>query len=105
MAFFDEKYDDAVRVVNIGKYSVELCGGTHVNNTSEIGSFKIISQSSVANGVRRLECVTGQQALDYMNNKISTLDKICQEFQTTPDNIVSKINSIKEEVKLLKKKI
>ncbi len=104
LAFFDEKYDDTVRVVNIGRDSVELCGGTHVNNTSEIGSFKIISQSSVANGVRRLECVTGQNAFDYMNNKISTLDKICREFQTTPDNIVNKINSIKDEVKLLKKK-
>ena len=105
MAFFDEKYDDTVRVVNIGKYSVELCGGTHVNNTSEIGSFKIISQSSVANGVRRLECVTGQQALDYMNHKISTLDKICGEFQTTPDNIVAvKLTLLKEEVKHLKKK-
>ena len=104
LAFFDEKYDDMVRVVNIGRDSIELCGGTHVNNTSEIGSFKIISQSSVANGVRRLECVTGQHAFDYMNNKISTLDKICSEFQTTPDNIVNKINSIKDEVKLLKKK-
>ena len=98
MAFFDEKYEEMVRVVKIGKDSVELCGGTHVNNTSEIGSFKIISQSSVANGVRRLECVTGQQAFDYMNNKISTLDKICKEFQTTSDNIVSKINSLKDEV-------
>jgi len=104
LAFFDEKYDDSVRVVNIGKDSMELCGGTHVSNTSEIGLFKIISQSSVANGVRRLECVTGQNAINYINNKISTLNDICQEFQTTPNDIVSKINSINDEVKLLRKK-
>ena len=84
---------------------MELCGGTHVNNTSEIGLFKIISQSSVANGVRRLECVTGPNAINYINNKISTLNDICQEFQTTPNDIVNKINSIKDEVKLLRKKI
>ena len=65
---------------------------------------KIISQSSINNGIRRLELLTGQQAYNYINNKIPTLDKICRESQTTPDNIVNKINSIKDEVKLLKKK-
>jgi len=104
LAFFDEKYDDNVRVVNIGKESVELCGGTHVNNTADIGTIKIISQASVANGVRRLECITGKTAYDYMSNKISTLDSVCHELQTTDDKILDKIESFKDEIKSLKNK-
>ncbi|MCH1416289.1 MAG: alanine--tRNA ligase, partial [Gammaproteobacteria bacterium] len=83
LAFFDEKYDSDVRVVSIGKNSVELCGGTHVESTSEIGAFKIINQSSVANGVRRIECVTGPCVVNYLNQNISILNKVCKEFQAT----------------------
>ena len=78
LAFFDEKYDSDVRVVSIGKNSVELCGGTHVESTSEIGAFKIINQSSVANGVRRIECVTGPRVVNYLNQNISILNKVCK---------------------------
>jgi len=104
LAFFDEKYDSDVRVVNVGKDSVELCGGTHVESTSEIGAFKIINQSSVANGVRRLECVTGPCVVNYLNENISILNKVCKEFQATPDNIINKINLLKKNNKDLKNK-
>jgi len=104
LAFFDEKYDDEVRVVSIGKQSIELCGGTHVSNTSEIGVLKIVNQSSVANGVRRLECVTGPSVLDYINYNLEVLKNICGEFQATSDNILNKVNALKDEVKSLKKK-
>jgi len=104
LAFFDEKYDSDVRVVNVGKDSVELCGGTHVESTSEIGAFKIINQSSVANGVRRIECVTGPCVVNYLNENISILNKVCKEFQATPDNIINKINLLKKNNKDLKNK-
>jgi len=104
LAFFDEKYDDEVRVVSIGKQSIELCGGTHVSNTSEIGVLKIINQSSIANGVRRIECVTGPSVLDYINHNLTVLKNICNEFQATSENILNKVNVLKNEIKSLKKK-
>ena len=104
LAFFEEKYEDNVRVVNIGKESIELCGGTHVDNTSEIGAIKIISQSSVANGIRRLECVTGQNAFRYIDNKLKTLEFVCDELKSTDDNVIDKIIALQNEVKSLKKK-
>lgn len=104
IAFFEEKYSDNVRVVNIGKESIELCGGTHVENTSEIGAIKIINQSSVANGIRRLECVTGQNAFRFINNKLKTLEFICEELKSTDDNVIDKITGLQNEVKALKKK-
>ena len=104
LAFFDEKYDDEVRVVNIGESSIELCGGTHVSNTSEIGVLKIVNQSSVANGVRRIECVTGPSVLEYINKNLNVLDNICNEFQATSENVLNKVNILKDEIKSLKKK-
>ncbi len=104
LAFFEEKYEDNVRVISIGKDSVELCGGTHVKTTSEIGAFKIVNQSSVANGIRRIECVTGPYVVNYLNQNISILDKVCEEFQASPDNIINKISSFKKINKELKKK-
>ena len=104
LAFFEEKYDDNVRVISIGQNSIELCGGTHVQNTSEIGILKIVNQSSVANGIRRLECITGNSVLQYMNDKLSTLNNICQKLQTTDDKVCDKISSFKEENDFIKKK-
>ncbi len=104
LAFFDEKYEDEVRVVSVGKKSIELCGGTHVSNTSEIGVLKIINQASVANGVRRIECVTGPSVLDYINENLSVLKNICDEFQTTTENVLNKISTLKNQNKSLKKK-
>ena len=104
LAFFDEKYDDNVRVISIGTDSVELCGGTHVKSTSEIGVFKIINQSSVANGVRRVECVTGPTVLSYFNRNLSILNNIYKDLQATSDNVLNKLNFLRDENKNLKKK-
>ena len=75
-----------------------------MENTSEIGAIKIISQSSVANGIRRLECVTGQNAFKFINNKLKTLEFICEELKSTDDNVIDKITGLQNEVKALKKK-
>ena len=104
LAFFDEKYDDNVRVISIGMDSIELCGGTHVKSTSEIGVFKIINQSSVANGIRRVECVTGPNVLSYFNYNLSILSNIYKELQATSDNVMNKLNFLQDENKNLKKK-
>ena len=74
MALFGEKYGDVVRVVNIDSASIEFCGGTHIDNTAKIGLFKILSESSVAAGVRRIEAVTGTGVLALLNNNINTIN-------------------------------
>lgn len=77
MALFGEKYGDVVRVVNANGFSIELCGGTHISNTSEIGLFKIRQEGSVASGVRRIEAVTGRGVLEMLNNSIDTINNVC----------------------------
>jgi alanyl-tRNA synthetase len=95
MALFGEKYGERVRVVTFGD-SVELCGGTHVSNTSVIGPFKIISEGAVAAGVRRIEAVTGRQALAYVNEKLKTLDEITMMLRST-GNPVSNVSKLMTE--------
>ncbi len=105
MALFGEKYGDMVRVVIMDPdFSVELCGGTHVGNTGEIGLFKIVSESAVAAGVRRVEAVAGMEAVQYYREKESQL-KAISEAMKHPQNILKSITQIIEENNLLKKQV
>ena len=104
-ALFGEKYGDVVRVISIGEYSIELCGGTHLSNSAQIGSFKIISENGVSAGVRRIEAVTGFGALQFFSERENLLMEICENFKANPKNILAKINSNLEENKKLSREI
>jgi alanyl-tRNA synthetase len=101
MALFGEKYDDLVRVVEIPSVSMELCGGTHVGHTGEIGLFKITSESGVAAGVRRIEGVTGRRALRSLEEQASRLDEVAAVLGTSPDNAVARAGQILAQKKEL----
>lgn len=101
MALFGEKYGEIVRVVNIGGYSVEFCGGTHLKNSSQAGSFKLMSENGIAAGVRRIEAVTGFGVLQFYEEREFLFNTIRDEFKITPQNILNKIRSIVEENKKL----
>lgn len=104
-ALFDEKYGSKVRVVKIGEYSMELCGGTHVNNSSSIGLFKIISESGIASGVRRIEAITGEYVYKYLNNLESQIDEAAEILKTNKTDIISKVKQLSEESKGLVKEL
>lgn len=103
MALFGEKYDDIVRVVRISDYSIELCGGCHVNNTSEIGLFKILSESGIGAGTRRIEAVTGKFAYSFMKEKVNVLEDIAKLIHTTEDQVKTKIEDLLARMKTLEK--
>lgn len=105
LALFGEKYGDRVRVVNVDDYSIELCGGTHVDNTSMIGSFKIISENGVSAGVRRIEAITGRYVLKYLNEIEENINVIQSVVKATPDNIVQKMESFIERAKQLDREL
>lgn len=99
MALFGEKYGEKVRVIVAGDFSKELCGGTHVSSTSEIGLFKIVSEASVGAGLRRIEAVTGSGALEYINNREKALVQAAEILKTRPEDVVSKIEALNAEMK------
>jgi alanyl-tRNA synthetase len=105
VALFGEKYGDKVRVVKAGDYSMELCGGTHVNYTGEIGLFNIISETSIASGMRRIEAVTGEAAYRLVKEQKEILDKLEEVLKVKGEEIVKKVNELLESNKLLEKKI
>ncbi|MCX8022748.1 MAG: alanine--tRNA ligase [Syntrophorhabdaceae bacterium] len=104
-ALFEEKYGDFVRVVKISDISSELCGGTHVGRTGEIGSFSIISESSLASGVRRIEAVTGEAAVLYNRTRRNILNRIARITNTEPGKVLERIESILEQLKEKEKEI
>ncbi len=101
MALFGEKYGEEVRVVQMGDFSVELCGGTHVANTGNIGSFKILSENGVAAGVRRIEALTGNGVLQYYKNLEHTIHEAAKAVKATPGNLVEKCEHLMAELKSL----
>ncbi|WP_311376703.1 alanine--tRNA ligase [Anaerococcus lactolyticus] len=98
VALFEDKYKDIVRVVSMGDYSIELCGGCHVNNTAEVLMFKIKSESSAAAGVRRIEAITGRAVFEELISKENAIKEIANDLDANINNIKSKINSLKSEI-------
>ncbi len=103
MALFGEKYGDVVRVVDMDNYSVELCGGTHLSNVSEIGLFKIVSEGGVAAGVRRIEALTGQGAIQYYQRIEKTLNNIAGIVRCDLGQVEPKVQTLMDELKVLKR--
>ena len=101
MALFGEKYGDEVRVVGMGEFSKEFCGGTHVKNTGMIGQFKIISESGVAAGIRRIEAITGHNVIKYYENLEQTIAETAKIIKASPDKLVEKAKHLMEEMKAL----
>ncbi|MDD1416911.1 alanine--tRNA ligase, partial [Dolichospermum sp. ST_con] len=105
VAMFGEKYGDQVRVIDFPGVSMELCGGTHVNNTAEIGVFKIIAEAGVASGVRRIEAVSGAAVLDYLNVRDIVVKDLCDRFKVRPEEIPDRITTLQTELRNNEKEI
>ncbi|PGQ73151.1 alanine--tRNA ligase, partial [Bacillus cereus] len=103
MALFGEKYGDVVRVVQVGDYSLELCGGCHVENTASIGIFKIVAESGIGAGTRRIEAVTGKSAYELMNDQVGLLKEAAGKMKTNPKDILTRVDGLFAEVKQLQK--
>ena len=105
MALFGEKYGDVVRVIEVPGVSMELCGGTHVRHTGEIGLFRIVSESGVASGVRRIEAVTGPAAYRRAVEQEETLHEAASLLKTSPDNLLRRIEQLIEENRELERQL
>ncbi len=102
MALFGEKYGDVVRVVSVPGFSIELCGGSHVQNVGLIGMFKIVSETGVAAGVRRIEAITGKAALDYANAQLAIVNEAAQKLKTHSEDILQKLDAVLADNKAMK---
>ncbi|HEX2716463.1 MAG TPA: DHHA1 domain-containing protein, partial [Gemmatimonadaceae bacterium] len=105
MALFGEKYGDVVRVVNVPGFSTELCGGTHVRNTAQIGLFRILGETGVAAGVRRIEAATGQRAFETMRERERTLGRVAEMLKATPESVEKRLAALRDEVRQLEKRV
>jgi alanyl-tRNA synthetase len=105
MALFGEKYGDEVRVIGMGEFSTELCGGTHVKRTGDIGFFKIVAETGIAAGVRRIEAVTGPGALEWVQQQEAKLSEAAMALRTSPQEVGSKIAQIMDNVRSLEKEL
>lgn len=103
MALFGEKYGDIVRVVRVGDYSLELCGGCHVRNTSQIGLFKLVSESGIGSGVRRIEAVTGRNAYNYLDDQLSLLKGAAAQLKCGVADVPKRIEAVQGEVRQLQR--
>jgi alanyl-tRNA synthetase len=105
MALFGEKYGDEVRVIGMGEFSTELCGGTHVKRTGDIGFFKVVAETGIAAGVRRIEAVTGPGALEWVQQQEAKLTEAAAALKTSPQDVGQKIGQIIENVRSLEKEL
>ncbi|MDJ0730048.1 MAG: alanine--tRNA ligase [Crocosphaera sp.] len=105
IAMFGEKYSAEVRVIDVPGVSMELCGGTHVNNTAEIGLFKIMSESGISSGVRRIEAVAGPAVLEYLKVRETVVKDLCDRFKIKPEEISDRITSLQSELKTTQKEL
>ena len=105
IAMFGEKYGDVVRVVDFPGVSMELCGGTHVSNTAEIGLFKIVSETGISSGIRRIEAVSGQAVLDYLNVRDRVVRDLSDRFKAKPEELPNRITNLQNELKANQKEL
>ena len=104
-ALFGEKYGDRVRVIKMGEFSIELCGGTHLNSTAQIGMFKLQSEGSVGSGIRRIEAITGEGALRYVESREQQLTSIATILKTSPSELVSRVGMLVKEHRELEREL
>jgi len=105
MALFGEKYDEVVRVVAVGDFSKELCGGTHLDHAGRIGLFKVVAEESVAAGVRRITAVTGTGALEHVRRTEETLRALCRNLKATPETLAERVAGLQRQIRDLKNEL